>query len=76
MAQQPKEHVEHDHRPGIADMGEVIDRRTADIDAAQRGIDRFERLLRRVSVLYRRSDIERLVLMRDGAERRRPGPAG
>ena len=30
--QEPKQHVEDDHRPGVADMGKVVDRRTADID--------------------------------------------
>ena len=33
LAQQPVEHVEDDHRPRIADMGEVVDRRAADIHA-------------------------------------------
>jgi hypothetical protein len=33
MAQQPVEHIKHDQRPGIADMGIVIDRRSADIHA-------------------------------------------
>ena len=40
MAQQPVQHVEHDHRPRVADMGEVVDRRPADIHAHARGIDR------------------------------------
>ena len=34
VAQQPEQHVEHDHGPRIADMGEVVDRRAADIHAA------------------------------------------
>ena len=42
MAQQPKQHVEHDHRPRIADMGEVIDRRSADIHADIARIERHE----------------------------------
>ena len=33
MPQQPEQHVEHDHRPRIADMGEVVDRRPAHIHA-------------------------------------------
>ena len=31
MPQQPEQHVEDDHWPRVADMGEVIDRRAADI---------------------------------------------
>ena len=42
MAQQPEQHVEHDHRPRIADMGEVVDRRPAHIHAHARGIERGE----------------------------------
>ena len=42
MAQQPKQHVEHDHRPRVADMGEVVDRRPAHIHAHALGIDRGE----------------------------------
>ena len=33
MPQQPEEHVEDDDRAGVADMGEVIDRRPADVHA-------------------------------------------
>ncbi len=42
MAEQAKQHVEHDHRPRIADMGEIIDRRPAHIHAHPRRIDRHE----------------------------------
>ena len=42
MAQQPKQHVEHDHRPRIADMGEVVDGRSADIHAHVLRIERHE----------------------------------
>src|SRR5665213_4394819 len=42
VPQQPEQHVEHDHRPRIADMGKVIDRRPAHIHAHARGIDRGE----------------------------------
>ena len=42
MAQQPEQHVEHDHRPRVADMGEVVDRRPAHIHAHARRIDRRE----------------------------------
>jgi hypothetical protein len=42
MAQQPIEHVEHDHRARIADMGEVIDRRPAHIHAHALRIERGE----------------------------------
>ena len=45
MAQQPVQHVEHDDRPGIADMGEVVDRRPAHIHPHIGGIERTERLL-------------------------------
>ena len=46
MAQQPEQHVEDDDRPRIADMGEVVDRRAADIHAHVGRIDRDEILLR------------------------------
>ena len=46
MAQQPEQHVEDDRRPGIADMGIVVDRRSADIEAHVAVIDRAEVLLR------------------------------
>ena len=46
MAQQPEQHVEDDDRPRIADMGEVVDRRPADIHAHVLRIDRDEILLR------------------------------
>ena len=42
MPQQPEQHVEHDDRARIADMGEVIDRRPADIHAHVGGIERRE----------------------------------
>ena len=45
MPQQPEQHVEHDDRARIADMGEVIDRRSADIHADIVGIERRERPL-------------------------------
>ena len=32
VAQEPEQHVEDDDRPGVADMGEVVDRRAADIE--------------------------------------------
>ena len=43
--QQPVEHVEHHHRPGIADVGEVIDRRPADIEPDPTRLQRFETIL-------------------------------
>ena len=46
MAEQPEQHVEDDQRPRVADMGEVVDRRPADIHAHVRRIDRDEVLLR------------------------------
>jgi len=42
--QQPHQRVEHHHGPGIAEMGEVIDGGTADIDADMRGIEGDEEL--------------------------------
>jgi hypothetical protein len=42
MPQQPEQHVEHDDRARVADMGEVIDRRAADIHAHIVGIERHE----------------------------------
>ena len=43
---QPVEHVEHHHRPGVADMGAVIDGGTAHIHAHVLGIEGDEILLR------------------------------
>ena len=43
-AQQPRQHVEHHHRPGIAQMREIINRRPADIHAHMIGIDWPKRL--------------------------------
>ena len=40
VAQQAEQHVENDDGPRIADMGEVIDSRPADIHAHVRRIDR------------------------------------
>ena len=45
VPQQPEQHVEHDHRPRVADMREVVDRRPAHIHAHARGIERRERPL-------------------------------
>ncbi len=45
MPQQPEQHVEQDDRTCVADMGEVIDRRPADIHAHVGGIERRERPL-------------------------------
>ena len=42
MAQQAKEQVEHDHRPSIADMGEVVDGRPAHVEAHARRIQRHK----------------------------------
>ncbi len=46
MAQQPEQHIEDDDRARIADMGEVIDGRAADIHAHIVGLDRGKILLR------------------------------
>ena len=40
VPQQPEQHVEHDDRARIADMGKVVDRRSAHIHAHARRIDR------------------------------------
>ena len=40
--QQPEQHVEDDDRPRVADMGEVVDRRPADIHAHRARIERGE----------------------------------
>ncbi|MNK64870.1 hypothetical protein D3C87_841540 [compost metagenome] len=40
VAQQPVENIEHDDRAGIADMGKIIDGRTADIHAHIVSVDR------------------------------------
>jgi len=45
MAQQPEQDIEHHHRPCVADMGEVIDRGSADIHPDLLGIDRRKRFL-------------------------------
>ena len=45
MAQQPVQHVEHDHRPRVADVREVVDRRTAHVHAHALVIERLERPL-------------------------------
>ena len=67
MAQQPVQHVEHDHRPRVADMGEVVDRRPAHIHAHARRIDRREHpLLARQRIVE--LQFHRLMTV--------PGPAG
>ena len=45
VPQQPEQHVEHDDRTRVADMGEVIDRRPADIHANVVGIERHKSAL-------------------------------
>ena len=42
VAQQPEQHIEDDHGPRIADMGEVVNRGAADIHAHVLRIDRRE----------------------------------
>ena len=42
VAQQPEQHVEHDHGPRVADMGVVVDRRPADVHANVFRIDGLE----------------------------------
>ena len=50
MAQQAEQHVEHDDRPRIADMGEVVDRRPAHIHAHAAGSIGTNARFSRVSV--------------------------
>jgi 2-methylcitrate dehydratase PrpD len=45
MAQQPEQHIEHDGGTRIADMGEVVNRGAADIQADMFGIERDEIVL-------------------------------
>ncbi len=45
VAQEPEQDVEHDHRPRVADMGEIVDGRPADIHAHRLRVDRREILL-------------------------------
>src|ERR1700733_8377203 len=39
VPQESEEHVEHDDRPGVADMGEVIDRGPADVETHRPWVD-------------------------------------
>ena len=73
LAQQPEEHVEHDHRPGVADMSEIVDGRPADIDPHGRGIDRLERLLAAGQGVV---EAQRHRTSRLGARRRQAAPSG
>ena len=43
--EQAKQHVEDDHRAGVADVGVVVDRRAADVHPDARGIERPKGLL-------------------------------
>ena len=45
VAQESEQHIEHDDRPGIADMGEIVDRGAADIETHRLRVDRREILL-------------------------------
>jgi hypothetical protein len=45
VPQQPEQHVEHDDGPRVADVGVVVDRRSAHIHADVLVVDRPERLL-------------------------------
>jgi hypothetical protein len=77
MAEQAEQHVEHDDRPRIADMGVVVDRRAADIETHRARVDRREILLpagQRVVEAQRHRNCLGVGL--DGATKRRPGLAG
>ena len=71
VTQQPEQHVEDDHRPGIADMSEVVDRGTADIHAHVQGIDGAKILLR-----PRQRVVEPQALVRINHESPRPAGLG
>ena len=45
VLQQSEQHVEYDDRPGVADMGEIVDRGAADIESHRVAVDRCEILL-------------------------------
>ena len=45
VAQHAEEHVEHDGRPAVADMGKIVNRRTAHIHAHGLSIERLENFL-------------------------------
>ncbi len=45
VPQEPEQHVEHDDRPGVADMREIVDGRAADIEPHRVRVDRREILL-------------------------------
>ena len=85
VPQQPKQHVEHDHRPRIADVREVVDRRTADIHAHIRRIERLEHpLVARQRIVefqvHRRIKVRASTLLAGrvqnlDVEKRRPQPA-
>ena len=49
VAQEPEQHVEHDDRPRVADMGEVVDGGPADIEAHRLRVDRVKVLGLRVA---------------------------
>jgi len=74
VPQQAEQHVEHDRRPRIADMGEVVDRRPAHIHAHVRRIERREDALlagqRIVELQFHRIE-SRLIQLNST-----PGPAG
>ena len=82
MAQQPEQHVEHDDRPRIADMGEVIDRRPTYIRTRAGSIGANGRFARRVwysvSSIAPRHPIAIVRLDLSGAETEQvsPGLAG
>ena len=45
MIKQPEQQIEHHHRPRVADMREIVDRRPADVETHVIGIDGLEALL-------------------------------
>ena len=45
VAQEPEQNVEHDHRPRVADMGEIVDGGAADVHSHRLRVDRLKILL-------------------------------
>ena len=75
MAQKAEEHVEHDDRPGVADMGEVVDRRAADIEAHRGPVDGREVLLAPRQGVVEAQGHRRISRRCRGAGRVREGPS-
>src|ERR1700730_10012601 len=76
VAEQPKKHIKHDDRPRIADVGKIIDRRPAHIEANARGLDRVEPpLLPRPCIVPLQCHAHRSVSPTHPLSARRPWPS-